>query len=173
VAYKVVHLSSVPVTVVPDPLDTSELNLVEPERIHRILLAVDGSAASARAVDYVCALCDALTPVEVRLLNVQMPIASGNVRRLVSQAVIEAYFHDEGLAALDAAKKALQAAGMAFKDEILIGHAGESIVNESLQRGCMRIVMGTRGRGALASVMVGSTALQVLHRSMLPVTLVK
>ena len=30
-----------------------------------------------------------------------------------------------------------------------------------------------RGHGALASVIIGSTALQVLHRSELPVTLVK
>ena len=62
---------------------------------------------------------------------------------------------------------------MSFKDEILIGHAGEAIVREALQRGCTRIVMGTRGHGALASVIIGSTALQVLHRSELPVTLVK
>jgi nucleotide-binding universal stress UspA family protein len=33
--------------------------------------------------------------------------------------------------------------------------------------------MGTRGLGALASVVVGSTALQVVHLSEIPVTLVK
>jgi nucleotide-binding universal stress UspA family protein len=173
VAYKVVHLSPVPVTVVPNPLDTSDPTLEEPERTHRILLAVDGSEASTKAVEYVCALRDARAPVEVRLLNVQIPIASGNVRRLVSQAIIDAYFHDEGLQALDTAKRALQAAGISFKEEIQIGHAGEAIVKEAMQRGCTRIVMGTRGHGALASVIVGSTALQVLHRSELPVTLVK
>ena len=173
VAYRVVHLSPVPVTVVPNPIDTSDPTVAEPERMHRILLAVDGSEASTKAVEYVCALRDARMPFNVRLLNVQLPIASGNVRRLVSQAIIDAYLRDEGLLALDTAKKALQAAGISFKDEILIGHAGEAIVMESLQRGCTRIVMGTRGRGAVASLLVGSTALQVLHRSELPVTLVK
>ncbi len=173
VAYKVVHLSPIPVTVVPNPLDTSELTVTEPDRTHRILLAVDGSEASEKAVEYVCALRDVRTPFDVRLLNVQLPVASGNVRRLVSQAIIDAYFHDEGMQALDTAKKALQAAGIAFRDEILVSHAGEAIVREALQRGCTRIVMGTRGRGALANVVLGSTALQVVHRSELPVTLVK
>ena len=33
--------------------------------------------------------------------------------------------------------------------------------------------MGTRGLGALANVVVGSTALQVMHLAQIPVTLVK
>ena len=173
VAYKVVHLSPVPVTVVPDPLDTSDLAPCEISKAHRVLLAVDGSEASTQAVAYVCALRDASLPVEVRLLNVQIPIASGNVRRLVSQAIIDAYFHEEGLEALATAEKALQAAGIAFQEDIRVGHAAEVIVREALQRGCTRIVMGTRGHGALASVVLGSTALRVLHRSAVPVTLVK
>ena len=173
VAYKVAHLSPMPVTIVPNPLDTTELTLTEPDRKHRILLAVDGSQASAKAVGYVCALQGAGTPFDVRLLNVQIPIASGNVRRLVSQTIIDAYFHDEGMQALDAARKALQSAGIPFMGEVLVGHPGETIVREALQRGCTRIVIGTRGHGALASLILGCTALQVLHRSELPVTLVK
>jgi nucleotide-binding universal stress UspA family protein len=173
VAYKVVHLSPVPVTVVPDPLDTNDLVPNGKNQVHRILLAVDGSEASAQAITYVCALRNASMPVEVRLLNVQAPISSGIVRRLVSQAIVDAYVHEEGLQALDTATKALQAAGIAFQADIQVGHAAEMIVRQALQRGCTRIVMGTRGHGALASVMLGSTALQVLHRSAVPVTLVK
>ncbi len=173
VAYKVVHLSPVPITVVPDPLDTNDLAPCEKNKAHRILLAVDGSEASAQAVAYVCALRNASMSVEVRLLNVQTPIASGNVRRLVPQAMVDTWFHEEGMQALHVAKKALQAAGIAFQEDVRVGHAAEVIVREALQRGCTRIVMGTRGHGALASVVLGSTALQVLHRSVVPVTLVK
>ena len=173
VAYKVVHLSPVPVTVVPNPFESSKLEQAVGDGVHRILLSVDGSAPAARAVEYVCALRDACAPVEVRLLNVQIPIVSGHVRRFVTQDTIDAYCRAEGADALDAAKKALRSAGVAFSEDIQIGHAGEIIVREALQRGCTRIVMGTRGLGALANVMLGSTALQVLHRSELPVTLVK
>ncbi len=173
VAYKIVHLSPVPVTVVPNPLGASKLGLDGGEGIHRILLPVDGSQPAASAVDYVCVLRDARMPVEVRLLNVQIPIASANVRRFVSQETIDAYCRAEGGEALGAAKKALQAVGLAFDGDIQIGHAGEVIVKEALHRGCTRIVMGTRGLGALANVIVGSTAVQVMHRSEIPVTLVK
>ena len=173
VAYKVVHLSPVPVTVVPNPSGASALELWDGEGIHRILLPVDGSQPAAKAVGYVCALRDTRIPVEVRLLNVQVPIISGNVRRFISQEAIDAYCRAQGEDALGAAKSALQAAGLAFHEDILIGHAGEVIVKEAVHRGCTRIVMGTRGLGALANVMVGSTALQVMHRSEIPVTLVK
>lgn len=173
VAYKIVHLSPVPVTVVPNPTGASALELGDGDGIHRILLPVDGSEPAAKAVEYVCALRDARIPVEVRLLNVQMAIASGNVRRFVSQETIDAYCRAEGEGALGPAKKALQAAGLAFSEHILTGHAGQTIARQASHWGCTRIVMGTRGLGALANVMVGSTALQVMHLSEIPVTLVK
>ena len=171
VAYKIVHLSPVPVTVVPNPAGASALELGD--GIHRILLPVDGSEPAAKAVEYVCAQRDARIPVEVRLLNVQIPIASGNVRRFVSQETIDAYCRAQGEGALGAAKKALHAVGMAFNEQIVVGHAGQTIASQASHWGCARIVMGTRGLGALANVVVGSTALQVVHLSQIPVTLVK
>ena len=173
VAYKIVHLSPVPVTVVPNPFGASALELKDAQGIHRILLPVDGSEPAARAVEYVCALRDARIPVEVRLLNVQVPIVSANVRRFVSQETIDAYCRAEGEGALGAAKKALQVVGMAFNEQIVVGHAGQTIASQASHWGCTRIVMGTRGLGALANVVVGSTALQVMHLSQIPVTLVK
>lgn len=173
VAYKIVHLSPAPVTVVPNPSGASELGLDDGDGVHRILLPVDGSEPAARAVEYVCALRDVRIPVEVQLLNVQIPIASGNVRRFVSQETIDAYCRAEGERALGAAKKALQAAGMTFNEHIVAGHAGQTIASQASHWGCTRIVMGTRGLGALANVVVGSTALRVMHLSEIPVTLVK
>jgi nucleotide-binding universal stress UspA family protein len=173
VAYKIVHLSPVPVTVVPNPGGAAELELGDGDGPHRILLPVDGSGPAAKAIEYVCALRDARVPVDVRLLNVQMPIVSGNVRRFVSQETIDAYCRAEGESALGPAKKALQAAGLAFDEHILTGHAGQTIARQASHWGCTRIVMGTRGLSGLANVMVGSTALQVMHLSEIPVTLLK
>ncbi|HEX7952516.1 MAG TPA: universal stress protein, partial [Burkholderiales bacterium] len=171
VAYKVVHLSPLPVTVGPNPTDSRDFEPPGNRAAHRILLAADGSDAGVRAARYVCAQAQARVPVEVRLLNVQIPIASGNVRRFVSQEMIDNYCRSEGELALAGAKQVLQAADVAFKEDIQTGHAGEVIVREAAERCCSRIVMGTRGMGALANIILGSTALQVLHRSELPVTL--
>jgi nucleotide-binding universal stress UspA family protein len=173
VAYKIVHESPVPVTVIPNPHGAAQLELEDGEQAHRVLLPVDGSQPAARAVDYACGLHDARVPVEVRLLNVQLPIVSGNVRRFVSSETIEAYLRAEGEVALKTARTALQSAGLAFDEQILVGHPADTLVKEAVRQGCTRIVMGTRGLGALANVLVGSTALQVMHLSEIPVTLVK
>ena len=173
VAYKIVHLSPVPVTVVPNPFGAGGLDLEDGEGVHRILLAVDGSEPSAKAVDYVCALRQSAVPVQVRLLNVQIFLASGNVQRFISKEAIDAYWRAEGEAALAPAKKALQVAGISCDELVVNGHVAQNIVKESMQSGCTRIVMGTRGHGAIANIFVGSSALQVMHLSELPVTLVK
>ncbi len=173
VAYKLVHLSPVPVTVVPNPFGAPALDLEDGEDVHRILLAVDGSEPSAKAVEYVCALRQSAVPAQVRLLNVQIFMASGNVRHFISQEAIDAYCQAEGEAALTPARKALQAAGMSCDELVVTGHVARAIVKEAMQSGCTRIVMGTRGHGAIANVFVGSSALQVMHLSEMPVTMVK
>src|SRR6185295_19141595 len=173
VAYKIVHEAPVPVTVVPNPHNANELDLEDGGKVHRILLAADGSKESGHAIDYVCGLRDARVPVQIRLLNVQLPIASGNVRRFISQEDIDNFCRQESESALASAKHALHAAGLDFESHMRVGHPAETIAGEAQLWGCTRIVMGTRGLGALANLVVGSTALQVLHRSEIPVTLVK
>lgn len=173
VAYKLVHLSPVPVTVVPNPYRARGLDLEDGGDVHRILLAVDGSESSARAVDYVCGASRSRVPVHVELVNVQVPIGSGNVRRFVSQETIDAWHREESEVAMEAARRVLKLAGVEFSARMLVGSPAQVIVKAAQDAGCTRIVMGTRGSGALAGAVVGSTALRVLHLSEIPVTLVK
>lgn len=173
VAYQVAHLASVPVTVVPNPMRADTLDLEDGAGPHRILLAVDGSAPSARAVDYVCALAAAGASLDVGLLNVQIPIVSRQVRRYIPGGAIERHLREEGREAMAAAAGTLREGRVEADAVVRIGHVATTIVQEAMQRGCTRIVMGTRGLGALANLALGSTALQVLHLSELPVTLVK
>jgi len=173
VAYRVAHLSPVAVTVVPNPMASADLDLEDGTDVHRILLPVDGSAYSARAVDYVCALRGAALPVEVRLFNAQVPIASGNVRRFIPQETIDAWHRSEAEAAFEGARTALRGAGLRFDERFEVGQAAQAIVQEAHALGCTRIVMGTRGLGAIAGLVLGSTALQVLQRAEIPVTLAR
>ena len=69
----------------------------------RILIPVDGSQPAIHAVQ---AMLTARTydPVErVDLLSVQIPLKSGKIGRGLPQAEIDAYYQDEGRAALDEA----------------------------------------------------------------------
>jgi len=170
VAYKVVHASPVPVTVVPN---LHQARKAESASTHRILLAVDGSPSSASAAAYVNALSVARMAVEVRILNVQLPIVSGNVRRFLSQETIENYWQKESEPVLAGARLGIQKAGLKWETQMRVGHPADTIVKDARHWGATRIVMGTRGRSTLGSVVLGSTALRVLHLSDIPVTLVK
>lgn len=173
VAYKVIHLAEVPVTVVPDPHHAAQPHAESASDVHRVLLAVDGSEHAARAVDYVCRLGQGAVPIEAKLVNVQLPILSGNVRRFVSQEMIDSYYREEGEAALQDAKRALTGAGIPFESTIMAGHLAQTIVRLAEHGRCARIVMGTRGLGAVGNVVLGSVAYNVVHLASIPVTLVK
>ena len=173
VAYKIVHASPMPVTVVPDPHGEGRAGQEKAATTHRILLAVDGSPSCASAVGYVKALGDARMPVEVRILNVQMPVVSGNVRRFLSQETLENYWDKESEPVLAGARLEIQKAGLKWETQMRVGHPADTIVKDARHSGATRIVMGTRGLAALGSVVLGSTALRVIQLSEIPVTLVK
>ena len=73
--------------------------------MQKILLPVDGSKPAPNAVAYVLNWSRQGLSLEVELINIQIPIVSGEVRRFVSQAMIDDYHRAEGEEALKAAKQ--------------------------------------------------------------------
>jgi len=173
VAYKVVYLTRRPVTLVPSSRDGHEPTLPSTRKQASILLAVDGSRHALRAVAYVCGLHRAGLPLQVHLLNVQPRIVSGNVRHFVSRAQISAYQREEGELALRNARRRLDRAGIKHACEIRTGALAETIVQLAGEHRCTRIVMGTRGLGAVSGLVLGSVTYGVVHLAAMPVTLVK
>jgi nucleotide-binding universal stress UspA family protein len=170
VAYKVIHRVPVPVTVVGTlPQEGKEVP-VGPDDVCRILLAVDGSKPAANAVDYVCNLRRAGVPLEVELLTVLLPVPASTA---ANPEMADLYYREEGERPLRAAREALQSAAVKFTDQSVAGHAAEKIVQVADERRCTRIVMGTRGLGAMAGLILGSVAYNVIHLSRIPVTVVK
>ena len=75
----------------------------------RVLIPVDGSENSVRAVELVIAMAGLFKePPEIHLLNVQHPFP-GTVRGVRHQA--QQAHHDEGLKALASARRVLDVAG--------------------------------------------------------------
>jgi nucleotide-binding universal stress UspA family protein len=173
VAHQAIHRLSVPVTIVGTPTQGDAAPATAADEAHRVLLAVDGSAHSIRAVKYLCNLREYGLHLEVELLNVPVPIPPGYVRSFLNQETIENYYSGESAAALREATQALQSAQITFNAQVMPGQAAENIIHVARQQRCSRIVMGTRGLGAIAGLALGSTAYQVLHLSPVPVTLVK
>jgi nucleotide-binding universal stress UspA family protein len=140
----------------------------------KFLLAVDGSDASCRTVDHVIQLLAWYKPpVEIQLLNVQLPILSGNVKSFIRRDQLEGYYRDEGQVALKAARERLDKAAAKYAFHIGIGAPAQVIVEYAKKFRCDQICIGTRGLGSVASLLLGSVATKVIHLAPCPVLLVK
>jgi nucleotide-binding universal stress UspA family protein len=137
----------------------------------KILLPVDGSETSGRAVQLVIqqALNSKEVP-ELHLLNVQHPLP-GTIKGVADQA--RQYHHDEGIKALAAARKLLDDAKVPYTYHIGVGEVGEIVAHFVNDLKCDQVVMGTRGMSSVANLVMGSGATKVLHLVHVPVLLVK
>lgn len=139
----------------------------------RILIPVDGSDAALRAVRVmVQAVIERTERPDVHLVTVQPPILSGNVTRFFTEDMIESYYQEEGEKALVSARQVLNDAGIDFHEKILVGPTAQTIIEYAEEQDCDHIVMGTRGLGAVTSMVLGSVTNKVLSLTPVPVTLV-
>jgi nucleotide-binding universal stress UspA family protein len=140
----------------------------------RILVPIDGSENALRALRHIIGTRDLYRePIELHLLNVQLPVASGAVKMFISQQQLNDYYRDEGLAALIEARALLDHAGMPFQHHIGVGEIAQTIASYAMEKNCQQIVMGTHGRGGLAGALLGSVATKVIHLADRPVLLLK
>lgn len=117
----------------------------------RLLIAIDGSDNSARAVRHAVALAGRCVPVEAVLLNVQPPVLSGEVGVVAPIEIAQAKRTLAADAAIDAARAPLEAASIPVTAHLASGHAAEEIVVAAETLACDTIVMGRRGLGAFAN----------------------
>ena len=141
----------------------------------KILLAVDGFKNSLSAVDSVIEHADWYRDKPaVELVTVHLPLPKlPRMGLVVGKNQIQRYYEEEGEACLAAAKKKLDAAGIAYKASVLVGPVAETLVQHAQKARCDLIFIGTHGRTAVGNAMLGSTATKVLHISKTPVLLVR
>lgn len=144
----------------------------------RILLAVDGSISSDRARDLVSSL-----PLpegsHVRLVAVDHPpadllglawVSVGAIGAGGSERESEAQSASRHLReALSRAESLLERPGITVESLLLRGRAATAIVDEAVVFGADLVVLGNRGRGAIASMVLGSTAAEVVDHAPCPV----
>jgi nucleotide-binding universal stress UspA family protein len=143
-----------------------------------VLVPVDGSENSLRAVEEACRQLADRRQWTVHLLNVQAPNHSAVVRKFLSQELIDEFYQVEGDAALKAARARLDAADIAYASHVEVGDVAQSIARCVQELHCDQIIMGTRGLGsggiaAVSGLLMGSIATKVLHLVDVPVTMVK
>ena len=126
----------------------------------KILVAVDHSEITPRVVDAARGLA-ALSHGEVWVIHLREREMMGKTGLLTSSESIEASGADVR-STVDALTKAGITAHAVVRDTVF-GHAAREIVTEAQERGADVIVMGSRGRGDLAGLVLGSTAHKVIH----------
>ena len=141
-------------------------------KMKAILVAVDGSGTSDRAVQHACDLLIAGLAAELHLLNVQ-PNLGGAISTFVSKEQIDAHHREEGQKALATAIDITRKAGIDAKVHIGVGRQGEIVSDFVDKLGAGLVVLGTRGHTGLAGVLLGSVAQDVIAHVKVPVTLVK
>ena len=140
----------------------------------KVLVPLDDSEVSLRALDWVAVLQRECASVEVELLNVR-PLAEhyGSVSALdhaaVERALREAQQRVLARALHHGARTGLQH----LAAHAAQGLPAEAIVEAARAQGVDQIVMATHGRGAVGAFFLGSVAQRVAHLAPMPVTLVK
>lgn len=141
----------------------------------RILLAVDGSVCSDRATDLVSTLALPDGSV-IRVIAVQRPhhdvmsLAWANgvdpgIDAGPDDQAEGRHMHE----AVQRAEHALDRPGTSVEGFLLRGRAASAIVNEAGGMEADLIVVGSRGHGTIATMLLGSTAAEVVDHAPCPV----
>jgi nucleotide-binding universal stress UspA family protein len=137
-----------------------------------LLVAVDGSKHSDRAVRHALDLMDNGLSGPLHLVNVQ-PSLGGAVSTFVAKDQIDSYHREEGDKSLRSAIAIAKKASVPAEIHIGVGRQGEIVADFARKLKVALIVVGTRGHTGLAGVLLGSVAQDIIAHTDVPITLVK
>jgi nucleotide-binding universal stress UspA family protein len=139
----------------------------------KILLPVDGSEVSLKAVRLAISLLQQGLSGSVVLANVQEPATLYEMVVAPDAEVLERVSNAAGMDALAPAESLLVDAGVVYEREIASGDPAHTIVDIVERFSCDLVIMGARGSSALRSALLGSVSNEVLHAAPVPVMIVK
>lgn len=136
----------------------------------RIVVGVDGSAPSARAVEWAASLAAALhgevlAVHALGLLSHRPPVAVGGHATEVDRRA-------EADAELDTWCEPLRRAGVAHRHLVVDGTPALALLAAAADERADLIVVGPRGKGAGSDQQLGSTSHELVSRSPVPVVVV-
>ena len=139
------------------------------QRKHSILVPVDGSTPSLRALDEGISLAKKLN-YSLECMYVVEPV------RVLDYGVMQSVKHDlfeKGAKILATAKRKASQKGVKYKEKITMGDPNHIIVAYAKQIKPGIIVIGSRGLGGPKELFLGSVSNYVVHKSQFPVLVIK
>jgi len=134
--------------------------------MRKILVPIDGSDSSANALEYILGRKKAGEKLTVKVLYVQPT-------PLVMNKEIEQLMNDDRKKVFSSRRIASTMKKLGANPMIGSGDPALNIIKVAASEGSNEIVMGTRGRGRIAQVLLGSVASKVVQLAAVPVVLVK
>jgi nucleotide-binding universal stress UspA family protein len=139
--------------------------------MHKLLVPVDGSVDSQRAVQYAGEIAMSKAGAKLLLLNVQEEFERRHVHGLQNPTARHD-LKERGEQATADARAWLDRCGCAYEFIIVFGRPAEVIARVAAESHCSAIVMGSRGFGRLKRIFFGSISDAVRRSASIPVTLV-
>ena len=139
--------------------------------LKKILVPLDGSNNSLRGLDHAISLAKISG---ASIVGAHVSYVPGNLA-YPKQGFINQQLVKEAERYLNTAKERCAESGIAFTSKILPGTPSHGIVKfgQEVRNGINMIVMGTRGLSSAKESFLGSVSNHVVHKSKVPVLLVK
>jgi nucleotide-binding universal stress UspA family protein len=139
-----------------------------------VLVPFDGSEAATRALQYAIDFVKEYGRLNIHILNVQdEPVVYGDYLTATLLDSLRGAATRAAEESLKSAQELLQSAGLDYKAHVALGGVAEQVLRVVQEQGCDTVIMGTRGKGAIGNLLLGSVATRVVHAVDVPVMLVK
>jgi len=138
----------------------------------RVVVGVDGSEPSERAIHFACRQAG-LTGRNVVLIRAWKPPATVPVdtRGHIPGSISSTLLDEEEALDKTVAETRHRFPELSIEGELIATEEGQAL--EDASRTAAMVVVGSRGRGALAATVLGSVSQHVLHRAHCPVAVVR
>ena len=138
-------------------------------KFQKILVPLDGSANANRGLDRAIEIARESGAEITGFYVFHLPLTAGikYTKKMKDEA------QDKAVKAIGPAMQRVQKAGAAFKYKTGGGHTGSEIVRFAEKGKFDMIVIGARGLGGAKETFLGSTSNYVMHKTKIPVLVVK
>jgi nucleotide-binding universal stress UspA family protein len=139
----------------------------------KILLPVDGSNFTKRALDFIASNGTLFGPSHTYMALTVVTQIPAHARGFLEHDVVQAYYREEAEKVLAPVREFASRHSLSMTTHHVIGHAAECVAAFAEAQQPDLIIMGSHGHSAIANLVLGSVAAGILARCGSPTLIVR